>query len=109
MADANAALSELDQLQQQLNKALTDEDWAALSDLNARVKPTVEPIMLALEQGLLKPSAVQARLETLNDFVQMANSAALAAREAAQDSLKGVNKNRSAARAYQNVSSGKPK
>lgn len=109
MADANAALSELDQLQQQLNKALTDEDWAALSDLNARVKPTVEPVMLALEQGLLKPSAVQARLETLNDFVQMANSAALAAREAAQDSLKGVNKNRNAARAYQNVSSGKPK
>ena len=109
MADANAALSELDQLQQQLNKALTDEDWAALSDLNARVKPTVEPVMQALEQGLIKPSAVQSRLETLNDFVQMANSAAMAAREAAQDSLKGVNKNRSAARAYQNVSSGKPK
>ena len=109
MANANAALSELDQLQKQLNQALTDEDWAALSTLNARVKDTVEPVMQALEQGLLDTQVVQSRLEALNDYVQMANSAAMAAREAAQDSLKGVNKNRNAARAYQNVSSGKPK
>jgi hypothetical protein len=109
MVNATVALSELDQLQHQLNQALTNEDWAALSTLNARVKATIEPVMQALEQGLLEPRVVQSRLEALNDFVQMANSAALAAREAAQDSLQGVNKNRKAARAYQNVSSGKPK
>lgn len=109
MANSESLLAELDQLKTLLHEALESQDWDALADLNRKVKPAVEPLMLAMEQGNVEPALVKARLESLNQFVQDAEQGAVRAREEARQSLKGVNQNRNAAKAYENVSSGRPK
>ncbi|MGM0953527.1 MAG: SOS cell division inhibitor [Pseudomonadota bacterium] len=109
MADSQALLEQLDNLKAELDAALEAQDWDALVELNARIKPAVEPLMVALENKEMDPAEVRERLEALNEFVEAADKAAVKAREEARESLQGVSQNRSAARAYQNVSSGRPK
>ncbi len=109
MADSQTLLEQLDSLKSELDAALAAQDWDALVGLNARIKPVVEPLMVALENNELDPTEVRERLEALNEFVVAADEAAVKAREEARESLQGVNQNRNAARAYQNVSSGRPK
>lgn len=104
MADPQALLENLDQLRSELDQALAAQDWDLLGELNARVKPAIEPLMVELEQGRVDPALVRDRLDALNHFVLAANQAAVKARDEARESLKGVNENRTAARAYQNVS-----
>jgi hypothetical protein len=48
-------------------------------------------------------------LQELQQFIDAADESARIARKEAEDGLKGVNRNRSAAKAYQNVSSNRPK
>ena len=109
MADLQAQLEHLDQLLADLGRALADQDWEAMSELNNRVKPAIEPLMAALEAGELDPEPVRLRLEELQQFIDAADESARLARKEAEDGLKGVNRNRSAAKAYQNVSSNRPK
>ncbi|KMQ74965.1 hypothetical protein [Marinobacter subterrani] len=109
MADSNAHLEHLDRLLADLGRALADKDWGAMAQLNNRVKPAVEPLLAALEAGELEPEPVRLRLEELQQFVDAADESARIARKEAEDGLKGVNRNRSAAKAYQNVSSSRPR
>ena len=109
MANSESLLAELDHLQTLLQDALKTQDWDALAELSRRVKPAVEPLMFAMERGEVESSLVKRRLESLNRFVADAEQGATRAREEARQSLRGVNKNRTAAKAYQNVSSGRPK
>lgn len=109
MADKQAHLTHLDQLMARFGRALADQDWDALASLNGEVRPTVEPLMRAMESGELEASEVRTRLEELQQLVDAASQGANRARQEAQSALKGVNQNRNAAKAYQNISSNRPK
>jgi len=109
MADSPVHFEHLDQLLADLGTALAREDWEELARLNASVKPTVEPLMVALEAGEVEADLVRQRLEELQQFVDAANESAPRARSRAESELRDVTRNRSAARAYQNVSSDRPK
>lgn len=102
-------LEGVDTLLQHLKTALAESNWDELSRLNELVKPTVEPLMRALEAGELSPEPVRERLAKLQAFCDRANISAKEARAEAQQALKEVNQNRSAAKAYQNVSLNRPK
>lgn len=102
-------LDSLDQLMADLGCALRDQDWDALVRLNEQVKPAVEPLMAALEAGQIDPERVRTRLEELRQFMDAAGDGATRAKAEAEQALKGVNRNRSAAKAYQNVSTSRPK
>lgn len=108
-SEHQALLDSLDQLIADLSQALADRDWDALASLNAQVKPTVKPLVTALEAGQLDPEPVRARLEKLRQFVDAADAGATQARAEAEQALKGMTRNRSAAKAYQNVSTNRPK
>ncbi len=105
MADPQAHLARLDELMAQLGRALADQDWDAMARLKEQVKPAVAPLMACLEAGEIEAEPVRLRLEELQQFIDAADQSARAARQEAEDGLKGVNRNRSAARAYQKVSS----
>ena len=109
MADLQVQLEHLDQLLADLGRALADQDWDAMGQLNNQVKPAIEPLRAALEAGELEPEPLRPRLEELQQFIDAADESARRARKEAEDGLKGVNRNRSAAKAYQNVSSNRPK
>ncbi|WP_417566145.1 SOS cell division inhibitor [Marinobacter sp.] len=109
MTALQAQLEHLDRLMADLGRALADKDWDAMAQLNDKVKPAVEPLMAALESGELEPEPLRLRLEELQQFIDAADESAHIARKEAEDGLKGVNRNRSAARAYQNISSNPPK
>ncbi|NMT64734.1 SOS cell division inhibitor [Marinobacter orientalis] len=102
-------LKAVDTLVEQLKTALAEKNWEELSRLNEKVKPTIEPVMVALEAGELSPEPVRKRLATLQTFCDRANISANEAKAEARQALKGVNQNRSAAKAYQNVSSNRRK
>lgn len=104
-----ACLDSFDQLMADLGRALTDQDWDALVRLNDQVKPTIEPLMTSLEAGQADPELVRTRIEELRQFLDAAGEGAARAKAEAEQALKGVNKNRSAAKAYQNVSTTQPK
>ncbi|EON94055.1 SOS cell division inhibitor [Marinobacter lipolyticus SM19] len=109
MTEAPNGLQSLDQLIESLDQALTDKDWDRLSELNLQVKTTVAPVMAQLEAGELSVEPVRERLERLQAFCDEASAGATEARKEAEQALKGVNRNRNAARAYQNVSGNRPK
>lgn len=102
-------LEAVDTLVEHLKTALAEKNWEELSRLSKLVKPTIEPVMTALEAGELAPEPVRERLATLQTYCDRANISANAAKAEAQQALKDVNQNRSAAKAYQNVSSNRPK
>jgi hypothetical protein len=97
-------LEAIDTLIGHLETALSEQDWEEIARLNQLVKPTVEPVMSALEAGELDPDAVRERLSSLQAFCDSANNSANRAKAEARAALEGINQNRSAARAYQNVS-----
>ncbi len=109
MADTQAELASLDLLIENLERALAEQNWEELGELSEKIKPTVEPLMLALEEGRLDATPVHSRLEQLHCFVDAADKGAHRARTEAQNALKEVTRNRSAARTYQNVSSNRSK
>ena len=109
MADSQAHLDHLDQLMADLGQALAEKDWDAMAELNGQVKSAVEPLMVALEAGEVDAEPVRLRLQEMQQFIDAADESARRARKEAEDGLKGVNRNRSAAKAYQNVSSNRPK
>ncbi len=109
MAGMQAELASLDSLIADLESALADQNWEELSQLNGLIKPTVEPLMLALETRRIDATPIQNRLEKLHRFVEAADKSAHLARKEAQDTLNEVNRNRSAAKAYQTVSINRPK
>lgn len=109
MPDSQTYLENIDRLIADLGGALAERDWEAISKLNAQVKPAVEPLLAALEAGDLEAEPVRLRLQELQQFIDAADESARTARKEAEDGLKGVNRNRSAAKAYQNVSSNRPK
>ena len=109
MADTQTLLDHLDSLKASLDAALADKDWEKLVELNKQIKPSIEPLMQALENNEVDPEAVRPRLQALNEFVQAADTAAVEAREEARQSLQEINQNRNAAKAYQGVSSGRSK
>lgn len=102
-------LDNFDQLMADLGRALADQDWDALVRLNEQVKPTIEPLMISLEAGQADPELVRTRLEELRQFMDAAGEGATRAKAEAEQALKGVNRNRSAAKAYHNVSTTQPK
>lgn len=107
--EARACLDNLDQLIADLGEALATQDWDTLARLNARVKPLVEPAMAALEAGEAEPAQVQSRLEALRRYADAASEGATRARAEAEAALKGVSRNRNAARMYQDISTTRPK
>lgn len=104
-----AYLDNFDQLMADLGRALADQDWDALVQLNGQVKPTIEPLMTSLEAEQADPEVVRTRIEELRQFLDAAGEGATRAKSEAEQALKGVNKNRSAAKAYHNVSTTQPK
>ncbi|MGO1501030.1 MAG: SOS cell division inhibitor [Marinobacter sp.] len=102
-------LDRLDQLMADLGRALADQNWDALVSLNTQVEPAVEPLMTALAAGNLDPELVRTRLEELRQFMDAAGEGATRAKAEAEQALKGVNRNSNAARAYQNISTARPK
>lgn len=108
-SELQASFDSLDQLTADLGRALADQDWDALISLNAQVKSTIEPLMTALEAGQVDPELIRTRLEELRQFMDAAGEHAARAKAEAEEALKGVNRNRSAAKAYQNISTTRPK
>ncbi len=108
-SEGQSCLANFDQLMADLGSALANQDWDALVSLGAGVKPATEPLIAALEDGQIKPELVRARLEELRQFLDTAGEGAARAKAEAEQALKGVNRNRSAAKAYQNVSTPRPK
>ncbi len=106
---AQQALARLDERIDQLNQALEDKDWSRLGDLNGGVRELIEPVMVAMEKRELSPTEVQKRLQTLDQFVQQADSEARQARAEAKEALEQVGQNRKAASAYAKVSGRNPK
>jgi ribosome-binding ATPase YchF (GTP1/OBG family) len=94
----------IDTLLVHLKTALSEQDWEEIAKLNQLVRPTIEPVMTALEAGELDPEPVRERLARLQAFCDRANNSANQAKAEAQKALEGVNQNRSAAKAYRNVS-----
>ncbi|MGM0767122.1 MAG: SOS cell division inhibitor [Pseudomonadota bacterium] len=109
MAEPSPNMQALDRLIQALETALKDQDWDRLSELNGEVRTTVDPVMAQLEAGELDADVVRERLARLQTFCDAASAGATEARNEAEQALKGVNRNRSAARAYENVSTNRPK
>ena len=109
MPDSQTHLENIDRLIADLGGALAEKDWETMSKLNSQVKPAVEPLLAALEAGDLEAEPVRLRLQELQQFIDAADESARIARKEAEDGLKGVNRNRSAAKAYQNVSSNRAK
>ncbi|MDX1598693.1 MAG: SOS cell division inhibitor [Marinobacter sp.] len=104
MTESPNDLQVLDQLIGCLAQALSDKDWDRLSELNQQVKTTVAPVMARLEAGEVAVEPVRERLERIQAFCDEASERAAEARKEAEQALKGVNRNRNAARTYQNVS-----
>lgn len=102
-------LEAVDTLIDHLKSALSKQDWDELSRLNQLVRPTIEPLMAALEAGELQPEPVRERLAKLQTFCDRANNSANEARAEAQRGLEAASQNRSAAKAYQKVSLNPPK
>jgi len=103
-SESEACLVNFDQLMADLGRALAAQDWDGLVSLNAGVKPATEPLIAALEAGLVEPEPVRTRLEELRQFLDAAGEGAARAKAEAEHALKGVNRNRNAAKAYQNIS-----
>jgi len=109
MASSPDDLQQFDQLMGEMGRALADQDWARLSELNGQVQSKVEPLMAALAAQELDATEVRTRLEEMQQLVDAASQGANKARQEAKAALKGVNQNRTAAKAYQNISSNRPK
>ncbi|MDO6440826.1 MULTISPECIES: SOS cell division inhibitor [unclassified Marinobacter] len=108
-SDPQACLASFDQLMAKLGRALAKEDWDALVSLNSGIKTTIEPMMVALEAGQVEPEPVRTRIEELRQFLDAAGEGAARSKAEAELALKGMNRNRSAAKAYQNISTSRPK
>lgn len=109
MTETPHHLKVMDQLIEALADALADKDWDRLAELNSQVKATVEPVMAQLEAGEVSVEPVRERLERLQTFCDAASAGAAEARQEAEQALKGVNRNKNAARAYQSVSTNRSK
>ncbi|MCK7552139.1 SOS cell division inhibitor [Marinobacter goseongensis] len=109
MAETSTHMQALDRLIEGLEQSLEDQEWDRLTELNSRVRVTVEPVMAQLEAGELEAEPVRERLARLQTFCDAASAGASEARDEARQALKGVNRNRTAARAYQNVSTNRTK
>ncbi|MEX2475810.1 SOS cell division inhibitor [Marinobacter sp.] len=109
MSESPIEVQDLDKLIEALEQALVNKDWEQLTTLNGQVRSTIEPVMAQLETGKLDAETVRERLATLQTFCDAASAGALEARKEAEEALKGVNRNRSAASAYKNVSTNRPK
>lgn len=109
MSDPQSVLDAVDQLMANMARAMSGQDWDELSRLNGQVRSFIEPMMAALESGALDAEPVRTRLQELQQLIEAANQGATQARQEAQDALKGVNQNKQAAKAYQNISSNRPK
>lgn len=96
-------LDAIDTLISQLKTALSEKDWEELSRLSPLVQPTIDPVMEALESGELDPEPVRTRLAEIQSFCDRADISANEAKAEARQALEGINQNRSAAKAYQNV------
>ncbi|MBQ0762679.1 SOS cell division inhibitor [Marinobacter psychrophilus] len=108
MAADHPAMAHLDQLLEHMHQALKDQDWELISRLSPEIKPAIEPVLEALEQGQLPAETVRSQLQRVQQFVDAADSSAHQAKAAAELELKGVNRNNSAAKAYHKVSSSRP-
>jgi len=108
MAADHPAMAHLDQLLEHMQQALKDQDWELIGRLNPEMKPAIEPLLEALEQGQLPAETVRGQLQRVQEFVDAADSSARQAKAAAQLELKEVNRNSSAAKAYHKVSSSRP-
>jgi hypothetical protein len=97
-------LDAIDTLIKHLKTALSEQDWDEVSRLTQFVPPTIKPVMAAVESGDLDPEPVRNRLMEIQDFCDRAGISANAAKSEARKALEGINQNRSAARAYQDVS-----
>ncbi|MGO1463673.1 MAG: hypothetical protein ACTHZH_15715 [Oleiphilaceae bacterium] len=102
-------LDNLDQLMADLGRALADQNWELLITLNTRVEALVKPLMAAFEAGEVDAELVRTRLDKLRQFMDAAAEGATKAKAEAEQALKGVNRNRNAAKAYQNISTAHPK
>lgn len=102
-------LEQLDTLIDDLRQALTTSNWDEVSRLNTLIKPTIAPVMAQLEAGELQPDLVRERLADLQTFCNEAEAGAKEARAEAEQALKEVNRNRTAARSYADVSDRRPK
>ncbi|MGO1693244.1 MAG: SOS cell division inhibitor [Marinobacter sp.] len=109
LPELQTRLDNFDQLMADLGRALADQDWDALVSLNTQVESAVEPLMTALAAGQVDSELVRTRLEELRQFMDAAGEGATRAKAEAELALKGVSRNSNAAKAYQNISTSRPK
>ena len=108
MAADHPAMVHLNRLLERLQQALKDQSWELISRLNPEMKPAIEPLLEALEQGQLLAETVRGQLQRVQAFVDAADSSARRAKAAAQHQLTEINRTSSAAKAYHKVSSSRP-
>lgn len=106
MADV---LVQLDTLLAELQSALTDQAWEILAAGNDRIRPLLEVMLAEYEAGQLSEATVRERLVAFQHFCDQAQGRAEAARDSARQALEGMQKNRKAARSYQDVSDRRPR
>ena len=109
MANGEQELRALYRLIEALEQSLEYRELDRLTELDSRVRDTVAPVMTLMESGQLDANSVTERLKRLQAFCDNAEAGAKQARSEAEQALKGVNRNRNAARAYQNISSNRSK
>lgn len=98
------SLEQLDDLIDRLRHALATDQWQAVGELAGQVPQQVEPVMTELAAGDLDPGAVQERLSDLQLLCDQAQAGAEGHRAEVLAALKGLSRNRSAARTYEDVS-----
>jgi septation ring formation regulator EzrA len=97
-------LEELDNLINEIESAVVVRDWEGVGNSIATVKEHVEAVMRDLDRGEVSYSLVQNRLARLNAMCDRAEQGAESSKAEALATLKGLSRNRNAARSYEDVS-----
>ena len=94
------SLAALDDLILTLDKALMDDDWTGLTELDAHVHAHVEVAVGEAKAGEADAEAVRVRLDQLQTLYEQARERALQARDEAATALRRMGKTHQAASAY---------
>jgi hypothetical protein len=98
------ALEKLDNLIDEIEAAVAASDWIEVTTCIGKVTDYVEPMMAELDRGEVSPTLVQQRLGRRQVMCDQAEQGAESSKAEILTTLKGLNRNRDAARSYEDVS-----
>lgn len=102
------ALELLDTLIDDLRHAISKDDWEEVNVLTTRVIDRVEPVMTELAEGGISPAVVEEKLGTLQHLCEEAKQGVKGHKADLLNTLKGLDRTRTAARTYADVSVRRP-